>query len=135
MSNRVEVRSPLSLVLGGSVLSKIDFQARLWVSCTDGLQSVEEWVYELYPHIDDKARPATDWVHEYLHECYSHYHDVLALTNLPKDTEKNLQVLIKGVLRGWGPDHNGEYDEEMEVLECKWQDLPDNYFDIINGVP
>jgi hypothetical protein len=101
------------------------FFARITIS-RDSVDDIAVWVHELDP-IGLGRRPGEDWVREHLvmytdadwREFVADHKTAGAATPIPD----NLQILIKGSLRGW-VDINGEGDEEMDITDLEFAQMP-----------
>lgn len=100
--------------------SRIEFEFRVWVHPEDSdTADIEIWSPELEP--TDGNRSVDEWARESL--SYEDLHELFDL-----DKTKHWQVVGRASIHGWCNAWDGEYDEEIEVVEFKKAEVPDSWF-------
>jgi hypothetical protein len=101
------------------------FEARIWITESDGVVLIETWSYEL-EQMEGGKRSVAEWTHEYLGECYND-EDVRKVFNLPATGD--WQVLMKGTIQGGYDSYSGEHDSYLQIDEFVTASIPAEYRD------
>ena len=103
-----------------------EFSFRIWIHpVDDDSADIETWCYELEP-TDEKRRGVAEWAKEHLANLY--LHDLFEL-----NPNKHWQVIGKATLTG-SYDYQGEYDEELDLIEFQKAEVPDSWFNNKFGI-
>lgn len=101
---------------------KVEFSFRVWVYPEDSDPAeFDIWWYGFEP-----TNPSGRFVTEWVRESFSNedFHDLFKL-----DKDKHWQVIGRASLRGWYS-YDGEYDEELEVIEFQKVEVPSQWFKV-----
>tara|TARA_R110000868_G_scaffold45841_4_gene151811 strand:- start:354 stop:683 length:330 start_codon:yes stop_codon:yes gene_type:complete len=97
-----------------------EFSFRVWIHPVDGDSAdIETWCYELEP-TDEKRLSIAEWAKEHLANL-----DLHNLFELNPD--KHWQIIGKATLTG-SYDYQGEYDEELDLIEFQKAEVPDRWY-------
>lgn len=100
-----------------------NFEFRLFIDESD--YELQVWVYEFErTEVCDK-RTAHDWIMESFFDLVNPYED------FELDKDKAWQVIGKGRISGYS-DYDGDFEENLHLIEFQKQELPSSYFEI-NG--
>lgn len=104
------------------------FEGRFFL-IDDDIIDDEVWCYELEPM--NSRRSVRRWATEHMGEIYWKAEDRRKLFELPE--KGNFQVLYKATIRGWHCSHTDEWDEEVEIVECQREEIPEDYAKMMVG--
>lgn len=107
--------------------SSVEFYFRIWLHPEDGdCPEIEVFCYELVD-MGQGSRPVTEWVLDSLRDFdLRDFFDDL-------DDEKHYQIVGRGNLSG-SFSYDGEYDEDLELLEVQIAEVPESHFDDRNEI-
>lgn len=106
-----------------TIIPQYTVQARLILSRHDGVLSLDTWDSELTDYMPG-IRPLREWLHEHMVISYT-TKDLFDIFGLPGDHDV-FEVVFEGDLSGWYEEWTGEWDESLDITDCRFQPVPDH---------
>lgn len=101
-----------------------EFFFRIWLNFGDDFK-VETWCQELEPTTLQK-RSIAEWALDALNERDIHDHFDL-------DEDKCWQIVGKAFIKGWHNSYDGEYEEDLDIVEYQTCEVPPSYMKWVFG--
>lgn len=104
-----------------NIIPEYPVHARLILSRHNGILDLDTWDSELTDYRPG-VRAVREWFRDHLTNAYT-IEDLFALLHLPSDNDV-FEVVFEGELSGWCDEWSGEWEENLDIIDCEFQPVP-----------
>lgn len=98
-------------------MPSVNFEAKFWIDCNSDDYEAHYWVLEFDR---GNGRSGEDWVREHFQTVHRYRVELCERLDIPKAA--SMQVLVRGRITATRDDYHRDWDEDLEILSCDYQD-------------